>query len=234
MHNHLRMYVSFIACNIAKSHWHTPSKWMYYYLLDADWASNALSWQWVAGCNANKKYIANQENINKYTKSSQFNTFLDITYPELLKMKIPDILTKTEAPILETTLPKSDDLEINNNIPTYIYNAYNLDYQWDKNIIANRVLLLEPSIFKNYPMSDKTIKFIIDLSKNIDGIQLYVGEFLRLKKIIGNSEIHYKEHPLNNYYGTEHARDWMFDVNGYYKSFFAFWKSCIKSYKMSK
>ena len=35
---------------------------MYYHLLDGDWASNALSWQWVAGSNASKKYYANQAN----------------------------------------------------------------------------------------------------------------------------------------------------------------------------
>jgi deoxyribodipyrimidine photo-lyase len=48
MHNHVRMYVASIACNIARSHWFVPAQWMYYHLLDADWASNALSWQW--GC----------------------------------------------------------------------------------------------------------------------------------------------------------------------------------------
>ena len=48
MHNHMRMYVASIATNIAKSHWKNPAKWMYYHLLDGDWASNALSWQWVA------------------------------------------------------------------------------------------------------------------------------------------------------------------------------------------
>ena len=49
LHNHLRMYVASIACNVGRSYWLAPAKWMYYYLLDADWASNALSWQWVAG-----------------------------------------------------------------------------------------------------------------------------------------------------------------------------------------
>ena len=77
MHNHMRMYVASIATNIAKSHWKNPAKWMYYHLLDGDWASNALSWQWVAGSNSNKKYYANQANINKYFESNQINNFLD-------------------------------------------------------------------------------------------------------------------------------------------------------------
>ena len=49
MHNHCRMYTASLVCNIAKSHWKNPSQWMYYHLLDGDWASNSCSWQWVAG-----------------------------------------------------------------------------------------------------------------------------------------------------------------------------------------
>ena len=75
MHNHVRMYTAALACNIGGSHWLEPARWMYYHLLDADWASNALSWQWVAGSFSNKKYFANQNNINKYFNSFQKNTF---------------------------------------------------------------------------------------------------------------------------------------------------------------
>ena len=94
MHNHMRMYVASIATNIAKSHWKNPAKWMYYHLLDGDWASNALSWQWVAGSNSNKKYYANQDNINKYFESNQKNTFLDNSYEFISSMNIPDAVSK--------------------------------------------------------------------------------------------------------------------------------------------
>ena len=30
MHNHLRMYVASLSCNISKSHWNHPAKWLYY------------------------------------------------------------------------------------------------------------------------------------------------------------------------------------------------------------
>jgi deoxyribodipyrimidine photo-lyase len=89
MHNHLRMYVAAIACNIGHSHWHLPARWMYYHLLDADWASNALSWQWVAGSFSSKKYYANQENINKYCHTQQRNTFLDVSYEAYETMPTP-------------------------------------------------------------------------------------------------------------------------------------------------
>ena len=66
LHNHIRMYLSSIICNIGKAHWLNPSKWMYNHLLDGDIASNNCSWQWVAGAFSSKKYYCNQENINKW------------------------------------------------------------------------------------------------------------------------------------------------------------------------
>jgi deoxyribodipyrimidine photo-lyase len=36
LHNHVRMYVASIACNLGKGHWSMPAKWMYYHLLDGN------------------------------------------------------------------------------------------------------------------------------------------------------------------------------------------------------
>lgn len=233
MHNHLRMYVSSIACNIAKSHWLQPARWMYYYLLDADWASNALSWQWVAGSFSNKKYFANQDNINKYCNTNQKNTFLDVAYEEFESVATPDVLNEYVSLELKTNLPKTSSFVFDNNLPTYIYNFYNLDCNWDKSIRANRVLLLEPSFFQQYPVCDKTINFILELSKNISNIQVYVGEFNEAFDTVDINKINYKEHPTNQHYkGIEHKRDWMFEeVQGYYPSFFSYWKKCEKYLK---
>lgn len=231
IHNHIRMYISSIACNIGGSHWKVPAKWMYYYLLDGDWASNALSWQWVAGANAGKQYFANQENINRYCYTNQINTFLDLPYGELNNMQIPEILLPTKALELNTPLPSGQDLFLENDKPTLIYNWYNLDPAWHKDEDVNRVLLLEPSIFQSYPISKKSMDFMLELAKNIDGIQLFVGEFDELKAKHGLDKIIYKEHPLNTYDGQEEPRDWMFSVTGYYRSFFAYWKKCQKELK---
>ena len=61
---------------------------------------------------------------------------------------------------------------------------------------------------------------------------VYTGEFDELVKEYSLQDIYFKEHPLNRHYrGTEESRDWMFDVEGYFPSFFAFWKKCQKSRK---
>ncbi len=229
LHNHIRMYIASIACNIGHNHWKVPAQWMYYHLLDADWASNALSWQWVAGADSNKKYYANQENINNFCYSDQRDTFLDISYDDFEGLAIPEILIPSEEINLKTPLPEKTELLINSEHRALIYNFYNLDPFWEKGRSANRILLLEPSHFKNYPVSHNTIDFTLELSKNIENIQIYVGEFSELITSYNLGSIYFKEHPLNGHYqGTEVQRDWMFSVRGYFPSFFAYWKKCKK------
>jgi deoxyribodipyrimidine photo-lyase len=95
MHNHLRMYTAFLTANLAGAHWRLPAQWMYAHLLDGDWGSNALSWQWVSGTFSNKKYIANQENINRYTNTNQGGTYLDVEYETLAEEPVPEVLKPT-------------------------------------------------------------------------------------------------------------------------------------------
>jgi deoxyribodipyrimidine photo-lyase len=101
------------------------------------------------------------------------------------------------------------------------------------------VLLLEPSHFNQYPVSDKVIEFIIGLSKNIEGLQIFTGEIEEIKNIYkannawSDQKIISKEHPAFVYYpGIKDQRDWMFpEVNGYYPSFFSYWKKAERSFR---
>ena len=233
MHNHMRLYIASITCNIARSHWYLPAKWMYFHLLDGDWASNALSWQWVAGSNSSKKYYANQNNINKYSYSGQHGSYLDVDYRDFASLDIPMILSTLIDPILKTNLPAHDQLTVDLDLPLCVYNSYNLDPEWRNEMDANRILLLEPSHFKKYPVSKFVLNFIIDLAQNIPGIQVYIGEFDQLLTALNPNETYFKEHPAaTHYYGTRDERDWIFKVKGYYPSFFSYWKQCIREMKV--
>jgi deoxyribodipyrimidine photo-lyase len=230
MHNHCRMYTASLVCNIAKSHWHHPAQWMYYHLLDGDWASNACSWQWVAGANSNKKYYANQENINKYTHTNQVNTYLDQSYEAIEHIATPGSLLDTKKFVPEIDLPAASIVTINETLPAFIYNYYNLDPLWHKDEPGNRILLIEPTFFSQYPVSEKCIDFMLSLSKNIPGIQVHTGSFKSFAENYNAVNIYYKEHPLNaGYTGNQEARDWISaDVTGYYPSFFSYWKRVEK------
>ena len=229
LHNHMRMYIAAICCNIGKYHWSAPAKWMYANLLDGDLASNHLSWQWVAGTFFNRKYVANQENINKYFNTAQRNTFLDVPYEAFNNLEVPAELMQSHNGITEVNYPESVSLQALEEKKTLVYNYYNLDPLWYEGVDVQRVLLIEPAVFERYPISQKCMDFAVALSINIVDIKIFVGSFTSLQTQLKGSEIVFKEHPLNTHYrGVQDDRDWMTSVNGYFPGFFKFWNKVKK------
>ena len=251
MHNHLRMYTAFLTANLAGAHWRLPAQWMYAHLLDGDWGSNALSWQWVAGTFSNKKYIANQENINRYTQTNQRGTYLDVDYESLAIAPVPDVLKKPFT--VEEVLPFADcDADalrlavakfglplwaLDNPIMDdrlVIHNYYQLDPKFQSALPGTRLLLLEPSVFARYPIASHCVDFMLSLATEIPKVQVFVGEFDALMQSLalsGNVEIVYQEHPMSRHYqGNEISREWLApEVEGSFSSFFSYWKKVEKS-----
>jgi deoxyribodipyrimidine photo-lyase len=275
LHNHLRMYLSMLHSNIFKAAWLPGAKWMYAHLLDHDPAANFLSWQWVAGTFSSKKYIANQDNINKYTNTKQDGSFLDTEYENLTESIFntagqikPNHVGKWPAPldqnfdidtntILKNIKEKNQIqiFEINQVLPNQsfcIYNSFNLDPLWHADAPVNRILLLEPKHLNLFPITEKVLQFVIDLAKtNIPGIQIFIGNFEDLNQVLQTNSItanasvedtqsekskpviYFKEHPTTKHYqGIREERDWLFpQVDGYFPSFFGYWKKCEKLLK---
>jgi deoxyribodipyrimidine photo-lyase len=271
MHNHVRMYISMLHSNIFKAVWLPGAKWMYANLLDHDPAANFLSWQWVAGTFSSKQYIANQENINKYTSTKQLGTYLDTEYENLQTsifddsntiqskhlVNWPDPLDQKFDIDVATILKNIEKINQSNifdnktvlpNQPFCIYNSFNLDPIWHTDEEVHRILLLEPNHFEQFPVTEKVLQFIVDLAiTNIPGLQIFVGNFEDLFQHIetismsdknitsekSNTSIYFKEHPTTQHYqGIQEARDWLFpEVNGYYPSFFGYWKKCERYLK---
>jgi deoxyribodipyrimidine photo-lyase len=232
MHNHLRMYTASICCNIAQNHWLKPAQWLYYHLLDGDLASNHLSWQWVAGTNSSKKYYCNQENISRYTNSNQKRSYLAHDYEYIADMGIPEELIEAIELELLTPLPVKKEITIDSSKKTLIYNSYNVDPNWRSNDDANKILLIEPSHFEQFPVSEKVIDFILKLGENINGLQVYVGEFSELiaNYQLNKADIYFKEHPTCTHYkGIEEPREWIAsNTEGSFNSFFSFYKKAEK------
>ncbi|EDM29610.1 deoxyribodipyrimidine photolyase-like protein [Lentisphaera araneosa HTCC2155] len=202
LHNHMRMYLAMSTCNIGGYHWHDPARWMYYHLIDGDWASNALSWQWVAGCLNGKKYIANQENINKYCGSLEEQTFLDKSYDELSQIYCLDEFDNSIKLDLKWQAPNQLNPEKLIYDDCLIFNYYNLDPQWRKEQVANRILLLEAEVFEKYPVSPRVMNFFLQLSRNIPDLILFTGSFADLRALC-KGKLYYRQHPLNQYEGIE-------------------------------
>lgn len=68
LHNHARMWFASIWIFTLRLPWQLGARFFFRHLLDADAASNTLSWRWVAGLHTRgKHYVARAENIRKYT-----------------------------------------------------------------------------------------------------------------------------------------------------------------------
>ena len=232
LHNHARMYISMLACNIGGAHWRSPAQWMYYHLLDGDIASNSLSWQWVAGSFSNKKYYANQDNINHYSGTTQANSYLEASYEALPELQVPEQLQATQITAFTTCFPVTKPLTLDYQLPLALYTSYQINPQWLTGKQMNRILLLSPSHFSQFPVSEKVLSFIIALATNlIPDMQIMVGEVEDIPGIEKFPAIHYQEHPLTrNFPGTATPAAWMFPKASYQgKGFFGFWKQCEKS-----
>ncbi len=68
LHNHARMWFASIWIFTLKLDWRLGADFFLRHLIDADAASNTLSWRWVAGLHTKgKHYLARAENIARYT-----------------------------------------------------------------------------------------------------------------------------------------------------------------------
>jgi deoxyribodipyrimidine photo-lyase len=67
MHNHARMWFASYWCHVARLPWQLGAEFFFRHLLDADSASNTLSWRWVAGLQTRgKSYLVRRSNVEKY------------------------------------------------------------------------------------------------------------------------------------------------------------------------
>lgn len=69
LHNHARMWFASIWIFTLRLPWRLGADFMFKHLLDADPASNTLSWRWVAGLHTRgKHYVARAQNIRDNTQ----------------------------------------------------------------------------------------------------------------------------------------------------------------------
>ena len=73
--NHGRMWLAAYLVHHRKVAWQAGADFFYRYLLDGDPASNNLSWQWVASTFSHKPYFFNRENVQKYSKDENGDTY---------------------------------------------------------------------------------------------------------------------------------------------------------------
>ena len=66
LHNHARMWLAAYVVHWRRVRWQAGARWFLQHLLDADPASNNLSWQWLASSFSHKPYIFNRANLERF------------------------------------------------------------------------------------------------------------------------------------------------------------------------
>ncbi len=148
LHNHARMWFASIWIFTLNLPWQLGSDFFYRNLLDADAASNTLSWRWVAGLHTpGKFYLARQDNIEKFSNFSFKNK-------SQLKEKI-------SAPTHESfAYEKPNFLNvINDQIKFYLISPNNLIYKKEIIDMLNKSQVIYLESHKNKLDSKTKINF---------------------------------------------------------------------------
>ena len=118
LHNHARMWWAGWWIHIARLPWQLGADFFYQNLLDADPASNTLSWRWVAGLQTpGKTYLPRRSNLEKYLPAELLaehsagleqlespQQFLPDTIPPKPSVTQPDLAHSEFTPDVKTVL----------------------------------------------------------------------------------------------------------------------------------
>jgi deoxyribodipyrimidine photo-lyase len=235
LHNRERLWLASVVCHVAGADWRAGAAWFHFHLLDGDLASNALSWQWVAGTGSAKAYIADQANLDRFSDHRQPGSFLDRPVAELLHGAVPEVLRERIAPSLPATLPDLPPPDFDETRPALVYSPWALDPTWRADDAGDRWLLLEPAFFARHPWSLDRLAWLLAAAGDVPGLRVAVGD---ARDVLGArvaaaeagraAPIVHRAHPAIAHWPgprdplpTAFARHWL---GGAPRSFSAFWK----------
>jgi deoxyribodipyrimidine photo-lyase len=106
LHNHARMWFASIWIFTLRLPWTLGADFFMRHLIDADAASNTLSWRWVAGLQTpGKTYLASADNIARYTNGRFAPRGLADTAMALTEAPVPPPRALPALPPADPALP---------------------------------------------------------------------------------------------------------------------------------
>ena len=106
LHNHARMWFASIWIFTLRLPWTLGADFFMRHLIDADAASNTLSWRWVAGLQTpGKTYLATADNIARHTNGRYAPRGLASSAVALTEAPAPPPLPLPDRPLADPALP---------------------------------------------------------------------------------------------------------------------------------
>ena len=222
MHNHARMWTAAIVCNIGRSGWWQGARWLHHHLLDGDLASNTLSWQWVAGTFSNKRYLANQENIDRFSRSRQSGSWLDLSYDEVESMPAPERFSERAEPTLPMTLHGRPIERLEGGIA--LRSIWHLDPRWE-HTMERELVFVDTDLIAAWPLSAKRWRFIAHWAERC-GADIVHGSASALAEAAREATVVRREYPAcRDWPGQVEERRWLYPMpDKEFASFSKYWK----------
>lgn len=190
LHNHARMWLASYIVHWRKTDWQKAAFWMHDLLLDGDYASNHLSWQWVASTFSHKPYFFNQENLAKYTNNEYCETCqARCPFKETYENLENQLFKPTQQPArqLKSTTPIIKDKTIGNQTIFWVHdemlrsNHPLLQYPYEK------VFIFDPDLYQDW--STIRLQFIADCLVEMPSVNVWIGNTSEIFKLLNTSKI---------------------------------------------
>jgi len=222
MHNHARMWVAGLSCNMAGTYWREPARWLHYHLLDGDLASNTLSWQWIAGTFSHKKYVANQGNIDKYSRRQQNNSWLDIPYEAFDNFSPPSHLVQRGSVEYNRAIPGTPISQLQGTVA--LRSLWQLDPHWQPDV-DQHIVFIDTELAERWPMSELRWQFIEHWARCCNAT-IHYGTVQQLREATTDASLVRSEYPAcRDWPGDVVERDWLYPVpEKSYNSFSQYFK----------
>ncbi|WP_036301736.1 FAD-binding domain-containing protein [Methylotenera sp. L2L1] len=178
VHNHARMWFASYVVHHLKIDWREAADWFEAHLLDGDFASNHLSWQWVASTFSSKPYYFNKENLERYTGGKYCATCtvqcpFDASYEALsARLFTPSVASSTKQyPLKSLPMKAAHDFQAN---AIFVH---------DEMLSAHNELMGKPypKIFVFDPVlcghwSLNRLQFVADCVNEMMNVEVWVGD----------------------------------------------------------
>ncbi len=206
VHNHARMWFASYVIHHRKIDWRVAADWYYGQLLDGDWASNHLSWQWVGSTFSAKPYFFNKENLVRFSdgklcQGCKAQCPFDATY-EMLEERLfgrsqsaPQVASPAAlSPALMAQSPSADaratllihDEMLGDHLSIYAIPA------------AQKCFVFDPEWMAAEGWSLKRVQFVCDGLAALGDVQIYVGEIAHVVAALGSSSLLTQSTPNRN------------------------------------
>ena len=176
VHNHARMWLAAYIVHWRKTDWQKAAFWMHDLLLDGDYASNHLSWQWISSTFSHKPYFFNQENLAKYTNNQYCETcearcpFKD-SYENLEKQLFKP--TQQPARQLKSTQPIVENKTLCNQTIVWVHDEMLRSNHPLLQQSYEKVFIFDPDFYQGW--STMRLQFIADCLVEMPIVKVWIG-----------------------------------------------------------